>query len=326
MINTIEERRPIAAQAGAAAAIGACRALKITSVSEVGWWDTPRMVADMEAGGGTAASQWGMHFDPDNAAGSCSLLEIEGMDGATTRILLDAGWNPDYMAERLRATGVDRLLQSGGIDFLFLSHEHLDHLWGIEAVLRLAPEIPILVPGTLHDEGIAWLRGASFPAAGIANRVPHRGRIVRMLPGGIHRLLEGVAAVTFDVPILLDIRGEQSLYVNVAEQGLVCVTGCCHQGVLKLVDYAVDHLAAGQKLYGLYGGLHIAPFAAMTEEQGETVRTLGKYGFRKIAANHCTGNEAIALMHRLGYPMIGGSGKDGSRGSDHLGNGDSIRF
>jgi len=322
----IEERQALAVSEHFPADIGCCRSVVVTSVSEVGWWDTPRMLAQMAAGGGPGACQWGMHFDADNAAGSCSLLEVEALDGSVTRILLDAGWNSEYMSERFRATGVDRLLENGDIAFLFLSHEHLDHFWGIESVLRLAPEIPILVPGGLRQEGIEWLRGAEFAAAGISNRVPHRGPIVRMMSGGIHRLLPGLASVTFDLPILLDIRGEQSLYLNVAEKGLVCVTGCCHQGVLNLVDYAASNLDAGRQPYGLYGGLHIAPFAAMTEAQADIVRALGRYGFKKIAANHCTGPGAIALMRELDYPLVGGTARDGSVGTDHPGNGDVVRF
>ena len=322
----IEERQPIAVSAGTPADIGCCRSVTVTSVSEVGWWNTPQMLAQMAAGGGPSASQWDIHFDAENSAGSCSLIEVEAMDGSVTRILLDAGWNAGYMSERFRVTGVDRLLENGDIAFLLLSHEHLDHFWGIEAVLRLAPKIPILVPGGLRQEGIDWLHGAEFAKAGIVNRVPHRGPIVRMMSGGIHQLLPGLASVTFDLPILLDIRGEQSLYVNVAEKGLVCITGCCHQGVLNLVDYAATNLDAGHQPYGLYGGLHIAPFAAMTEAQADIVRALGRYGFQKIAANHCTGAAAISLMCELNYPLVTGTGRDGSVGTDHPGNGDVVRF
>jgi 7,8-dihydropterin-6-yl-methyl-4-(beta-D-ribofuranosyl)aminobenzene 5'-phosphate synthase len=320
-----EERQPDATVPGHLAAIGACRSLTVTSVSEIGWWRTERFLDDIKAGGGPAACQWGMHFDSDNAAASCTLLEVEDRLGKVTRILLDAGWNPDYMSERLRATGVDRLLKEGGIDFLFLTHEHLDHFWGIEAVLTLAPEITILVPGTISANGLAWLGGRAFPAAGIENRVPHRGKVVRMLPGGVHRLADGIVSATFDVPIWLGIRGEQSIYVNLEDRGLVCVTGCCHQGVIDLVDYAVDNLGAGDHLFGLYGGLHIAPVAALTDKQRETVHALGRYGFKKIAANHCTGAQAIALMHELGYPILGGSGQNGSTGTDHVGNGDVVQ-
>ena len=326
MTASIEERQPTPCQPGHPIAFGACRAVTVTSVSEIGWRDTGKLIEDIEANGGPSACQWGMHFDQDNAAGSCSLVEVEGLNGKMIRILLDAGWNRDYMAERFRATGVDRMLTSGEIDFLYLSHEHLDHFWGIEAVLSLAPEITILAPGTLSEEAMAWLAGGSFLQAGITNRTPHRGKLVLLLPGGVHRLAEGVASVTFDMPFWLDIRGEQSLYFNVAEEGLVCVAGCCHQGVINLVDYAVDNLEGGKNLCGLFGGLHIAPLGPMTDEQRETVKALAKYGFRKIAANHCTGAPAIALMHELGYPMVAGSGKDGSQGIDHVGNGDTVRF
>jgi 7,8-dihydropterin-6-yl-methyl-4-(beta-D-ribofuranosyl)aminobenzene 5'-phosphate synthase len=325
-METMEARQPEVIESGALASIGACRSVKVTSVSEIGWWNTERFVDDIKQSGGESACQWDMHFDPDNAAGSCSLLEVEGSQGGMTRILLDAGWNPEYISERFRTTGIDRLLREGRIDFMYLSHEHLDHYWGIEAVLKLAPEITILVPGTISDEGLGWLKGKAFPAAGIENRVPHRGKVVRMLPGGIHRLAVGVASVTFDVPIWLDVRGEQSIYINVEGKGLVCVTGCCHQGVLNLIDYAVDHLEDGRRPYGLFGGLHIAPVAALTDEQRKTVHALGRYGFQKIAANHCTGADAIALMHELGYPILGGSGQHGSTGTDHVGNGDVVGF
>jgi len=306
--------------------IGTCRSVRITCISETGWRDNGVLLADIEAGGGVHSNQWEMAWHADNGAGSSSLIEIELTDGRCFRILLDAGWNPDYMSERLAATGVDRMLEDGGIDLLMISHEHLDHLWGLEAVLRLRPDIPIALPATLSAEGEAFLRGADHRRAGARNRIAHTGPLLRHAPGAVHHLADGVAAVTFDLPIMLGIRGEQSLYVNLAQHGIVCITGCCHQTLPRFADFARDHLAGGERLHGLYGGLHIAPFGPLSEEARATVRQLGDYGFRKVACNHCTGAQAVGLMLELGYPVVRGSGRCGSHSDLFIGNGDQVVF
>jgi hypothetical protein len=41
----IEERQPLAVSANSSVDIGICRSVKITTVSEIGWWDTSRMLA-----------------------------------------------------------------------------------------------------------------------------------------------------------------------------------------------------------------------------------------------------------------------------------------
>ncbi len=53
----IEERQPFAVSASSPVDIGACRSVKIKAVSEVGWWDTPRLRAQMTADGGPEACQ-----------------------------------------------------------------------------------------------------------------------------------------------------------------------------------------------------------------------------------------------------------------------------
>ena len=35
--------------------------------------------------------------------------------------------------------GVDKMLKSGEIEFVFISHEHLDHLWGLQTILKYNP-------------------------------------------------------------------------------------------------------------------------------------------------------------------------------------------
>ncbi len=306
--------------------IGTCRRVTVTAVSERGWRDDAALLADMRASGGPDTSQWLARWRPGNGAGSSTLVQVEALDGSRFAFLIDTGWDPAYMAGRYRDLGVDRMLRDGEVAFLYLTHEHLDHLWGVEAVLSVRPDIEILSPSTFGPEADRFLDGAEYPEAGARNRVPHTGRRVRLEPGGVHRLAPGVASVTFDLPILLGIEGEQSLFFHVADRGIVCVTGCCHQTITRFADYARENLAGGERLYGLYGGLHLAPFGEIEPDKEELIEALGSYGFQKIAANHCTGLPAVERMLALGYPVVRGSGRAGSRSDLYVGNGDSVTF
>ena len=138
--------------------------------------------------------------------------------------------------------------------------------------------------------------------------------------------MPGVVAVTFDIPMILRTEGEQSLYANVQDKGLVAITGCGHQTLPRSVDYATQNLVAGNKLHGLYGGLHLAPYGPLQPPQEAMIREMGKYGFDRIACNHCTGLPAVELMTALGYPIVRGTGSNGSISDLYIGNGDSVIF
>ena len=317
---------PLAA-AGQRADIGQCKQVKVTSVSEVGWWDTKLLMKELMAGGGPkGCNQWETAWDPRNGAGSASLVEVEGLDGKVTRILLDTGWNPAYMAWRYEMTGVDKLLGDKQIDYLVISHEHLDHLWGLQATLELDPEITMVIPSTFRAEAKQFMAGTDFNKAHALNQVKHQGKLMVMKPGGVHQLFPGAGLAVFDIPILLQIRGEQSLFFNVKDKGLVLVTGCCHQNIITYSDFARNNLAGGEKLYGLYGGLHIAPFGPLRKQQEGWVRGMAKYQFQKVACNHCTGLPAVKLMKELGYPVVSGTGSQGSQSPLYVGNGDAVTF
>ena len=309
--------------------LGVCHSVTITCISELGWHDTDRMLADIQGSGGPDASQWDKPWQADNAAGSAALVEVELLDGSRHKFLLDCGWNEAYMQRRFEETGVDDMLARGEIEFLFLSHEHLDHLWGLQVVLRHRPDLPLRVPPNLTEQALAFIRGER-PASTRTDSTPlirHTGPLLVTPPDRPTVLYPGCVAVGYvAVPPLLGIRGEQSLYFRVRDQGTVCATGCCHQTVTALADYALTHIASESTLYGLYGGLHIAPFGpTLSPEQARMIADMGRFGFRKIAANHCTGVPAIERMIDLGYPVVRGSGQ-GSSNPLMLGNGDSVVF
>lgn len=322
MHQTTESSSPSAAKVD----FGACRSATVTCISEIGWSSNSDLMQDIATAGGPAASQWHIPWRDDNARGSCSLLDIEGLDGSHRRFLVDSGWNRDYMRDRFAATGVDTLLRAGDIEAVFLTHEHMDHLFGLQAVLEVKPDITIYIPSTFSDDACRFIAGMDVPEAHAGNAVPHRGELIRLEPGQVHTLMPGLAAVGFDLPIMLGIEGEQSLYARVEGKGLVGITGCGHHTVDRIMAFARDHLADGTRFHGLYGGLHLATFGPLTPATEAVIRDMGKYQFERIACNHCTGLPAVKFMIDLGYPVVRGSGRDGSISDLYVGNGDCVKF
>jgi 7,8-dihydropterin-6-yl-methyl-4-(beta-D-ribofuranosyl)aminobenzene 5'-phosphate synthase len=308
-------------------ALGECKRVSIKCISEVGWWDNKVILADLKkAGGPKEADQWTSEWTPSNAAGSCSLVEVEKLDGSRAKFLIDTGWDVKYMDERFKAEGIDRMLKNGEIDFLYITHEHLDHFWGLETTLKYNPEVKILIPSSFHPPGLKLIEGADFPKAGAKNVIHHKGKLVKLQVGEATKLMDGVISVGFDIPIILKIRGEQSLYFNVKDKGLVLCTGCCHQNIVTFADYAVKNLNAKGRFFGLYGGLHIAPFGQLGDEERGWIEKMASYEFKKIAANHCTGLPAVQKMVERGYPVVRGTGAKGSQSDLYVGNGDSVVF
>ena len=111
----------------------------------------------------------------------------------------------DYVFAR---HGVDAMLERGEIDFMVLSHWHLDHFWGIESTLKHNPALTIYAPATWRAEDRALLRDkAAFrvedregrPSRSAATPSPHEGELIltetRGEDGsGLYRLLPGRGA------------------------------------------------------------------------------------------------------------------------------------
>lgn len=319
---------PMEAQASGKCDIGQCKRVTIKCVSETGWFDTKTLVGDFKKAGGIRANpnQWTIPFDPNNGAGSCSLIDMETLDGRHHKFLLDTGWNSRYMEECFKREGIDKMLSNGEIEFLFISHEHFDHFFGLEATLNYNPGIKVFIPSTFLTEGRHYLRGAEYLTPQVRNGVTHRGELVQLQPGHVNKLYEGCAGVAFDLPIVFKVRGEESLYFNVKDKGLVCVTGCCHQSVPTFVKFAQDNLVGGDRLYALYGGLHIAPQERLDPKKEKMIRDIADANFKVMACNHCTGLVAVKKMIELGYPVAKGTGRHGSRSDLFIGNSDEIVF
>ena len=302
--------------------IGLCKSVEICCISELGWKDNKNLIGNVQKFGNLNTSQYKIEWNKENSAGSSSLITIETLANKTHKFLVDSGWDKEYMDECFKREKIDKLLSNNEIDFLYFTHEHMDHFFGIESVLKWNNHIPIVVPHTFSEEGYKVIQGEMKSI----NKIKHEGPIYKTQEKIPHQLYEGCATYCFEVKTLLGVVGEQTLYFNVKNKGLVGVTGCCHGGVIDFLEFGKNSIE-NEKLHAIYGGLHISPFEGLDpQQQEEVIRKLGDYKLEKLACNHCTGISAVNKMISLGYPVVQGSAKFGTKSDKFLGNGDKIKF
>jgi 7,8-dihydropterin-6-yl-methyl-4-(beta-D-ribofuranosyl)aminobenzene 5'-phosphate synthase len=336
--------------------IGACKSVKVTNISETSWFDNGDLMGDIKGAGGLLVNQylynwppfgngkglakgsyeegiakikhllphdldeaWAvtekLSVHPENAGGFAALIEVETLDGKIHKYLLDSGWSYKWMDECFKREGIDQMLKNKEIEALYISHEHFDHYWGLPVTTKYDPTIPLFVPEGFYSEGFQYIKDSG-----------HKGPVT-VVKKGLNPVIPGFATYVFDVPIICRVFGEQSMYFNVKDKGLVSVTGCCHQGIIKFADVAYRELKYEKdEFYGIYGGLHISPFEDWDPKYDDLVLSLGKWDFKKIGCNHCTGILTAKKFIAAGYPVIQGTSRFRSKDTAYLGNGDVITF
>ena len=288
--------------------IGVCKSVKVTNISETSWFENGILMGDIKGAGGLLVNQYDYNWPPfgngkglgkgsyeegianikhllpnnleeawdiietnsvhpENAGGYAALVEIEEMNGNKHKYLLDVGWSYKWCDECFKREGIDKMLENKEIEALFFYHEHFDHFWGLPVALKYDPEITIYIPEGFYPEGLQYIKDCG-----------HKGKLITVKTG-LNKIIPGMASYVFAIPIICRVYGEQSLYFNVKDKGLVSVTGCCHQGIIRFAETAYSEIKYEKdKFYGIYGGLHISPFDDWDPKYDDLVISLGNYG------------------------------------------------
>jgi 7,8-dihydropterin-6-yl-methyl-4-(beta-D-ribofuranosyl)aminobenzene 5'-phosphate synthase len=218
------------------------------------------------------------------------------------RLLFDVAHN----AKRETPSPLEHNMQTLGIsldsiDTLFISHNHLDHVGGMDRQLARTFSIGLDQVSLSHLDERAYVPvPMSYPEI----RTIHADEPMR--------IGNGLATTgTIARQLVLGSIDEQSLAVHVEERGIVLIVGCGHQPIPNLLR-RYDQIFK-EPLYGIIGGLHLpVPEGRM--------KILGLDGQRRFASGDgifspLTMTDVREVLDRLlarNLGMIGVGGHDSS--------------
>jgi len=225
-------------------------------------------------------------------------------------MLFDFGFSADGAARNAKALDADL----SRVEVFVLSHGHLDHVGGIEALASMVGKKGVDL--VLHPWAFTNPRFLKTPqnfniyfppftretakAAGV-NVIESEGPCP-LLDGQALFLGQIPRATTFEKgspDLCCEVDGEEmpdpfhddtGVAFHVRGKGLVVLTGCAHAGIVNTVKHA-QKVCGIDKAYAVMGGFHLSG----TDFDGvisPTTKALKEIDPQYIVPTHCTGREA----------------------------------
>ncbi|HOO38754.1 MAG TPA: MBL fold metallo-hydrolase [Deltaproteobacteria bacterium] len=231
---------------------------------------------------------------------------------AARTMIFDFGFSSHGAAYNARVLGVDM----GSVQALALSHGHMDHTGGFEAIvdmvgdridfvvhpgafvtpryLKFSEELKVYFPEFSKDKVLASgvnLIETQEPYELLGGDVVFLGQVPRQTD-----FEKGfpVAHLVKDGKEQWDpIEDDTAVVIHVKDKGLVVLSGCAHAGIVNTVKHAQE-VTGIEKVHAVMGGFHLSGplFEPIIER---TTDELKKLDPDYIIPTHCTGRKAI--MH-----------------------------
>jgi 7,8-dihydropterin-6-yl-methyl-4-(beta-D-ribofuranosyl)aminobenzene 5'-phosphate synthase len=239
------------------------------------------------------------------------------------KILFDVGYS-DAFITNARKLSINLL----DVDEVVLSHGHLDHTWGLEALVRLYSEatgekLPVKKPRLVaHPLALSPKKSKRLAQLGtllakdklssffqlelrraplyLTERLVFLGEIERT---NNFEAQKPLGKVIEDGVEKDDFLVDDTALAYQSARGLIIITGCSHSGICNITEYA-RKVCSIQEVADIIGGFHLLnPPAAQLQGTLEYLKTLQPGA---VHACHCTDlNSKIALAKVANLREVG---------------------
>ncbi|WP_445491581.1 MBL fold metallo-hydrolase [Niallia sp. 03133] len=221
------------------------------------------------------------------------------------RILFDTGYSEVFIknAEKMRIDLRD-------LDYVALSHGHVDHTWGLTHLIRLHMEAKnekmMYNTPTVIGHPLVFNTKLFDPIGEIGSILSHE-KLSKHFPirltkdplwltdrlvflGEINRIFdfEGkdfIGQVVTDQGEINDYIQDDTAIVYKSSKGLVIIVGCAHSGICNIIEYAKE-VCQEERVVDIIGGFHlINPTKKQLEK---TVHYINELKPTILHACHCT--------------------------------------
>lgn len=229
-------------------------------------------------------------------------------------VLFDTGYSDIFIKNALKM-GQDLT----ALDYLVLSHNHLDHTWGLEPLVKYYTELqierrPFTRPTLVaHPAVFTSVHAGGFGEFGC---LLSEAKLAKHFPLQLATRPQALSSrLTFlgEIPRRYDFEGllafgrkegadeddrvvDDSALVYRSGGGLVIITGCAHAGICNTVEYARE-VCGDRRVVDIVGGFHLQ---RPSERQLEgTVSYLRGLQPEAVHACHCTDLASKIALSRV---------------------------
>lgn len=239
------------------------------------------------------------------------------------KCLFDLGYSNAFIQNGIKM-GID----FRALDYVVISHSHLDHTWGMEPLIKLYNEAlmegmrynkpllighpEIFVSRSFNDEDefgmnvdidkvMRYMRnGLSSEPVWLTENLVFLGEVPRK---NDFEALLSIGRITVSGETVDDYSRDDSALCYKSKKGLVIITGCSHSGICNIIEHA-KNVCGDDRIVDVIGGFHLLD-PPKRQIEG-TISYFEKLGVDSIHACHCTDLKSkIRLSRVVGISEVG---------------------